>query len=206
MPKDPAVLLYTSDFLSGTFTMSNEQVGKYIRLLCLQHQKGHLTEKDMLNICQSYDEEIYSKFDSQDGLYWNQRMFDEAEKRKNYTKSRSNNRKKNICQSYDNHMENENENEIIIEDDNIKRIWNKWKEYKLNEFKDKYKTIKSEQISFNKFISMSNGNINELEEIIDTSIANRWKGLFPVTKNNNQIKSKTNDKLNAYEQFIERNT
>ena len=46
MSKDPAVLFYTSDFLSGTFTMTNEQVGKYIRLLCLQHQKGRLTEKD----------------------------------------------------------------------------------------------------------------------------------------------------------------
>ena len=49
MAKDPAVLFYTSDFLSGTFTMTNEQVGMYIRLLCLQHQKGKLSEKDMLS-------------------------------------------------------------------------------------------------------------------------------------------------------------
>ena len=34
MAKDPAVLFYTNDFLSRTFTMTDEQVGKYIRLLC----------------------------------------------------------------------------------------------------------------------------------------------------------------------------
>jgi hypothetical protein len=48
MGKDPAILFYTSDFLTGTMTFTDEQVGKYIRLLCLQHQKDKLTEKDML--------------------------------------------------------------------------------------------------------------------------------------------------------------
>ena len=51
MSKDPAVLFYTSDFLTGTMTMTNDQVGMYIRLLCLQHQKNFLSEKDMLSIC-----------------------------------------------------------------------------------------------------------------------------------------------------------
>ena len=50
MAKDPAVLFYTSDFLSSTFTMSDEQVGRYIRLLCIQHQKGKLADKDLKNI------------------------------------------------------------------------------------------------------------------------------------------------------------
>lgn len=125
MAKDPAVLFYTSDFLSGTFTMTHEQVGKYIRLLCLQHQKGYLSEKDMLNICSSYDEDIFLKFSHNNGKYLNQRMLQESEKRKKYSESRSNNKKKttydnhmnNICSSYDEHMENENEN--INEDVNV---------------------------------------------------------------------------------------
>jgi len=58
MAKDPAVLFYTSDFLSGTFTMTDEQVGKYMRLLCIQHQKGMLTEQDMLSICKAYDKHM----------------------------------------------------------------------------------------------------------------------------------------------------
>ena len=60
--KDPAFLFYSSDFLSGTMLMSDEDVGKYIRLLCLQHQKGHLKEKEMLNICKEFNEDIFSKF------------------------------------------------------------------------------------------------------------------------------------------------
>ena len=121
MAKDPAFLFYTSDFLTGTMTMNNEQVGKYIRLLCLQHQKGILTEKDMLFICQSYDEDIYSKFiQSKDGFY-NERLRLESEKRALYSLSRASNRSKlnkkqskkhmkKICKSYVQHMENENVN------------------------------------------------------------------------------------------------
>ena len=40
MAKDPAVLFYTSDFLTGTILMNYEQKGKYITLLCIQHQHG----------------------------------------------------------------------------------------------------------------------------------------------------------------------
>ena len=112
MSKDPAVLFYTSDFISGTLTMSDEQRGKYILLLCLQHQQGSLSKDDMLNICKSYDEKIFKKFNiSEDGFYYNYRMKLESDKRKKYSESRSKNRK-NICKSYDEHMENENE--III--------------------------------------------------------------------------------------------
>ena len=37
--KDPAFLFYSSDFLSGTMLMTDEEIGQYIKLLCLQHQK-----------------------------------------------------------------------------------------------------------------------------------------------------------------------
>ena len=127
MAKDPAVLFYTSDFLSGTFTMTNEQVGKYIKLLCLQHQKGPLTERDMLSVCQSYDEDIYAKFEYLDNHYVNIRMQTESIRRKSYSESRKNNRLKpkeeNISISYDNHMETETEtitiNKTITKDVNI---------------------------------------------------------------------------------------
>jgi hypothetical protein len=118
MAKDPAFLFYTSDFLTGTLTMTDEQVGKYIRLLCLQHQKGSLSEKDMLFICKSYDEDIFCKFVKIESGYYNQRLKDESEKRSKYSESRANNRKSkkdmlNISKTYVSHMENENENENI---------------------------------------------------------------------------------------------
>jgi uncharacterized protein YdaU (DUF1376 family) len=123
MAKDPAFLFYSSDFLTGTMFMTNEQVGMYIRLLCAQHQKGKLTEKEMLNICNSYDEQVFSKFEKDEqGLYYNLRCLEETNKRKKYSLSRSTNRKSkskdkkdmiNISKTYVKHMENENEIENI---------------------------------------------------------------------------------------------
>lgn len=130
--KDPAFLFYSNDFLSGTILMSDEDVGKYIRLLCLQHQKGHLKEKDMLSICKTFNEDIFSKFKKdEEGNYYNERLEYEANKRKAYSESRRNNRKKkeetetyeedkkNICETYVEHVENENENININKNKNI---------------------------------------------------------------------------------------
>lgn len=93
--KDPAFLFYSSDFLSGTMLMSDEEIGQYIKLLCLQHQKGHLKEKDMLSVCKTYNEDIFSKFiKDEDGNYYNERLEYEINKRKAYSESRRNNRNK----------------------------------------------------------------------------------------------------------------
>jgi len=123
MAKDPAVLFYTSDFLSGTFTLDNEQVGKYIRLLCLQHQKGKLSEKDMLSICKAYDNEIWDKFKIEDGLYYNERMFNETIRRQKFSESRRNNakspKKESTSKAYAEHMETETENITITINENI---------------------------------------------------------------------------------------
>jgi hypothetical protein len=125
MAKDPAVLFYTQDFLVGTLSMTDEQRGKYIYLLCLQHQKGKLTLTDLKSKLTDEDIEVAEKFPKQsDGFYYNLRMYEEAIKRKNYTESRRNNRKKkddvdilHISKSYVSRMENENEtvNENIID-------------------------------------------------------------------------------------------
>jgi len=129
--KDPAVLFYTSDFLTGTMTMTNEEVGKYIRLLCLQHQKGRLTEQDMLFICNTYVENVYSKFKKNgDGLYYNERLEQETIKRKAYSESRRKNISKRYEPTYVVHMENENENinEDII-DNETEIIFNSWNSF-----------------------------------------------------------------------------
>jgi hypothetical protein len=104
MAKDPAVLFYTSDFLTGCALMSMAQRGKYITLLCLQHQQGHLSEEDMLDVCGAHDPKIWKKFkQDEDGLYYNERMDQESNKRKKFVESRQNNLKKN--KTPDNHME-----------------------------------------------------------------------------------------------------
>lgn len=119
MAKDPAFLFYTGDFSTGTQFFTDDQLGKYLRLLMAQHQLGHLQEKHMMLICKSYDKDIFDKFkkDDQD-LYYNERLEVEIIKRKNYSSSRSNNKKGKIKpvkkqkekKSYDLHMENKDEN------------------------------------------------------------------------------------------------
>ena len=176
MSKDPAFLFYSSDFLTGTFCLTNEQVGKYIRLLCLQHQKNYLSEKDMLNICTSYDKDIWQKFEVDESGYYNKRLREESEKRKKYSESRKNNRIKkdmiNISKTYVQHMENENENENII--DNI--IINK------DEIKNKNNMPKHEDVGELPIIKISSA--IELLKITKQTIATEEDiiGLWGVFK------------------------
>jgi uncharacterized phage protein (TIGR02220 family) len=63
--------------------------GQYITLLCLQHQKGHLTEKDIELAVGSASADVMAKFISDDeGKYFNKRMEEEAEIRRRFTESR----------------------------------------------------------------------------------------------------------------------
>ena len=95
MAKDPAVLFYTSDFLSGVSFLSMEQRGQYITLLCEQHQNGHIPKHHMVETCGSFDSPVFLKFKiDENGYYYNVRMDEEKEKRYNYCKSRSINRSK----------------------------------------------------------------------------------------------------------------
>ena len=127
MSKSPAVLFYTSDFISGTAFMNFKQRGMYITLLCLQHQQGHLREEDMIELCGGRDEKVFKKFvQDEKGLFYNERMEKEAQKRKIFTESRLKNLRSDLTSPHtechmDNHMENhmENENINISESNNL---------------------------------------------------------------------------------------
>ena len=161
MAKDPAVLFYTQDFLVGTITMNYEQRGKYITLLCLQHQNGKLTDKDMKSILTEEDIEIAEKFiKDTDGCWYNIRLKEEAEKRKKYTESRRNNRlkdKNKLSKTYDKLMENENE----IENEDVNVIDNK------NVNKNNNTNIASRKIPFEEMMKKpSQKEINELDNLV----------------------------------------
>lgn len=117
MAKSPAVMLYTSDFLVEVMDMTMDARGKYITLLCLQHQKGHLSEKTIKACVKTLPPEVREKFEQdENGYYFNRKLDEEIERRNAYSESRSKNRTsdsassvKNICASHDEHMENEDE-------------------------------------------------------------------------------------------------
>lgn len=123
--KDPAFLLYFQDFLLGTAFLTDEQVGVYIRLLCHQADKGHITTHMIKTIARQNWESIEDKFvELPDGNFINVRLQQEMQKRKEYAESRRRNRMgEQHMSSHMNktssegliHMENENENENIKE-------------------------------------------------------------------------------------------
>ena len=123
--KDPAVLFYTSDFLADTTLWTYEELGRYIKLLCIQHLQDGVSEDDFIAVSDGY-KRVVDKFAlGDDGKYRNKRMQAEQDRRQAYSESRSKNgkfggRPKNhmlsICEPYEKHSENENINENINKD------------------------------------------------------------------------------------------
>lgn len=203
MAKDPAFLFYSSDFLTGTAFFTNEQIGKYIRLLCYQHQHGHLSEQHMIKICERYDKDVFDKFiQDENGLYYNLRCENEIVKRKNYSESRSKNRKKSeICKTYDKHMENENENtDIIIKGDEIKKEnwlsideYIEFREYEFSNLDENFKNSLSERIGITRpYVWCNKRHPNGYFDLIDCLIKVRndpeWRS--SIQQNNNITKEK----------------
>lgn len=129
MGKDPAFLFYPGDWMGGTSLMNRYEKGCYMDLLMAQFHNGHLSIDDIKILLGDADYEKYwprlskkFKIDS-DGMYYNERLEEEKNKRSGYTESRRVNRKKSeenkhmsdhmtnhMNEHMIQHMENENEN------------------------------------------------------------------------------------------------
>lgn len=82
MGKDPAFLFYSSDFLSGVSDLTMKERGQFITLLCLQHQKGGLTQKAIDITVPNVSEDVLIRFKKRDdGLFYNDRLELERDKR-----------------------------------------------------------------------------------------------------------------------------
>ena len=139
MTKDPAFLFYASDFLTGTMLMNNEQVGIYIRLLCVQHQHGGMIDAISFNSMVGDNAVIRTKFIETPEGFYNQRMMDEMIKRNKKSKNLSANamvrwekEKQKQCKSnaiasdLDMPTEDEDVNEdvkAIIKEKDFEKIW-----------------------------------------------------------------------------------
>lgn len=74
--------------------MTWEEQGRYVFLLNVQFEKGHL---DMNRIMPDCPESVLSHFvQDEDGLYYNERMEEEQQKRQKYCTSRAKNRSKTV--------------------------------------------------------------------------------------------------------------
>ena len=138
--KDPAFLFYPNDWIGGTMGMTFEEKGAYFELLMLQFNRGHMTPQMIAQTVGQIWDRIKCKFIQDDeGLFYNERLELEKEKRKKFTESRRNNisgvnqysknvkktnkktenKKSHMTSHMENEIENEDVNENINEDGNI---------------------------------------------------------------------------------------
>lgn len=91
---------------------------------------------------------------------------------------------------------NINNKELVFLSEEWKELWQGWIEYKKEEHRDKFKSKNTEQVALNHLVKISYSNIDIAKEIVNYSIANKYKGLFELKQN-----TKTNDKLTQYQQW-----
>ena len=93
MSKDPAFLFYPNDYIGGTMGMTFEEKGAYMELLMLQFNRGHMNIHMIERTIGENWKNIKDKFkQDENGLFYNERLEQEKEKRANFTESRRNNR------------------------------------------------------------------------------------------------------------------
>mgnify|MGYP003564181339 FL=1 len=92
MAKDPAFLFYPNDWIGGTMGMSFEEKGVYMELLMMQFNLGHMDGRMIgQQVGQAWDKVRHKFKQDANGLWYNTRLEEEKEKRKNFCESRRNN-------------------------------------------------------------------------------------------------------------------
>lgn len=96
--KSPAFQFYPKDFLSGTTTMSLQEVGAYVRLLCYAWDTGSVPvegdERARIMVCSKAQEKelwkkVGKKFVLTNDVYLNERMEEERRKQSEYRRRQS---------------------------------------------------------------------------------------------------------------------
>lgn len=125
MANDPAFLFYPGDYLRDTQTLSEKTQVAYDRIMC-EHMRNICISKQQLKfftkkLNEDEVEELMYLLTEIDGGYQIAWIAESINKRRAYSESRRENRIKktkkkndNISKTYDSHMENEIENEIVI--------------------------------------------------------------------------------------------
>lgn len=223
MAKDPAFLFYPGDWLGGTQRFSRAQKGAYIDLLMAQFDGGKLPLQDIKDILGSdydsmWESRLKDKFEvDENGLFFNKRLHEEQEKRKNFSNSRRKNLKKDshiidhisshITNHSDSYMENENRN--VNDNKNEEEIKKLKAEFNFN-FADekilphffdwlihkksknqKYKNEKSLQACYDNLIELSNNDPETARLIVKQAMGNNWAGLFPLKESFKQQNQST---------------
>lgn len=202
--------------------LSFEDRGKYITILALMHQQGRMDEETICLLVGSVSVKLKSKFSiDENGLFYNQRLEYETEKRNNFTESRRNNglrggRPKEIVKPTKKHKVNHKVkhkvNLMEDRDENVNiDVVTKESEFGFNfDFLEKsYEDSLIDFLRFRKLLKkpikiqmslealyrdlkkLSGDSPVIAKRIVEQSIANQWQGIFEL---------KEPDKLTAKKQ------
>ena len=195
MGKDPAVLFYTSDFLSSTQGLTMAEIGQLIKLICVQHQTGHLTKKSIKLSVGTVSRDVLGFFElDENGLYYNKRLDDEVIRRAKYSESRQRNAKKR----YENkntyadasamHIETETKTETKTKTETVNEAENSIKKNKYGELENVELTEKQYEQLKEKFPKSYKKCIDDLSYYI-ASKGDKYKSHYAVILSWNRGKS-----------------
>lgn len=185
--------------------LSHEEVGQYIRLLCLQHQTGHFDALAMRRLCGgSPSASLAAKFkEDSNGLFYNERLEEEVIKRKKHSEKQKENanmrwHKSGIANAMPLEDVNENEIENVVEKENKKEKAEKQKptdlipsNWPVSEFKELWAEFVEMRAKKKKPLTQ-NAVVRRVKQLIEVS-----DGDFTKAK---QIATRTIDK--SYDEFF----
>ena len=107
-----------------------------------------------------------------------------------------------ISTKKDNIQINNKDKELLFLSYEWEDLWNLWIQYKKEEHSDKFKSKNTEQVAVNHLQKISNNNIDSAKEIVNYSIANKYKGLFEIKTYGQKAAPK--DKMQQYLDHFEK--
>ncbi|QYJ68913.1 YdaU family protein [Flavobacterium litorale] len=211
--KDPAFPFYAQDFLVGTMHMTCEQTGAYIKLLAYQWVNLGIPKQRIGIIIGTGWENIWlsirDKFTERNGIYYNQRLEDEREKRARFKQKQSENGKKGgrpkknptptQQKPLENESEDEKENDSSYENEKegtgektsvihpypteaFAQQWQLWKNYRATEHNFYYRSPQSEQAALVELSTLADTQATAIA-IMHQSMSKGWKGFFELKTN-----------------------
>ena len=95
--------------------------------------------------------------------------------------------------------------EVQFPFDDFEEVWTEWKEYKRDEHNFRFKSERSEQTALKQLQTLAQNDRTNAVQIVGQSIANGWKGFFPLRNNSATATATTRSGVDASdaEQFAQ---
>ena len=180
--------------------MTFEEKGAYMELLMLQFNRGHMTSHMIGQTVGQLWVKVQVKFiKDAEGLWYNERLEAEKEKRKSFTMSRRNNlsgenqysKKKKTKKKQVGHMTSHMENVNVNENRSVNKNENLVFPFDSEKFKTVWKVLSTQKKWKNKSFAALQMSLKKLSEhsepeaikMIESAIAGEWQGIHEIKSN-----------------------